>query len=100
MCGIRVDDLASAAHAAQTLSGTFPTAIVTAGGDGVAACGRGANPIQLPALPVELVSTHGAGDMFVGTLAATLAAGATLGDSLSVANRAAAELVSRKPDTE
>jgi ribokinase len=100
LCNIRVDDLASAAHAARTLSGTFPTAVVTAGGDGVAACGRGTQPIELPALPVELVSTHGAGDMFVGTLAATLAAGATLGDSLTAANRAAAELVSRKPDAE
>jgi ribokinase len=59
---------------------------------------RGAQPVELRALPVELVSTHGAGDMFVGTLAATLAAGATLGDSLTAANRAAAEQVSRKPD--
>jgi sugar/nucleoside kinase (ribokinase family) len=62
---------------------------VTAGGDEVAGCQRTAQPIKLPALPVELVSTRGAGDMFVGTLASVLAAGKPLENSLSAANHAA-----------
>lgn len=96
LCGIRVDDLASAAHAARTLSAGFPTAIVTAGGDGVVGCRRGSEPVELPALPVALVSTHGAGDVFVGTLAASLAACAGLETSLRTANEAAALHVSTR----
>ena len=96
LCGMRVNDLASAARAAETLSQTFPSAVVTAGGGGVAGSQRGAEPIALSALPVELVSTHGAGDVFVGTLAATLATGGSLENSLQAANRAAASHVSAK----
>ncbi len=35
----------------------------------------GEAPVTLPALPVRLVSTHGAGDAFVGALVASLASG-------------------------
>ena len=97
LCEVRVDDLASAARAAQTLCATFPSAVVTAGGDGVAWCDHGTQPATLPAHPVELVSTHGAGDAFVGTLAATLATGESLEASIKAANRAAAAHVSAAP---
>ena len=97
LCGLRVDDLASAARAAEALSATFPAVVVTAGGDGVAGCRHGEQPITQSALPVDLVSTHGAGDTFVGTLAATLATGCSLENSLQAANRTAAAHVSAKP---
>ena len=96
LCGVRVDDLASAARAAETLSAAFPSVVVTAGSDGVAGCQRGSKPITLSAIPIELVSTHGAGDMFVGTLAAMLATGSSLEHSLQAANQAAAAHVSAK----
>jgi ribokinase len=96
LCGVRVDDLAAAARAAKDLSAAFPSVVVTAGGDGVAGCQRGSKPVTLSAIPVELVSTHGAGDMFVGTLAATLATGSSLESSLQAANHAAAAHVSAK----
>ena len=61
MCGIAVDDLPSALAAARRLSSGFGTVVVTAGGAGVAGLQRRAEPSALPALPVSLVSTHGAG---------------------------------------
>ncbi|CAH0310691.1 Bifunctional protein HldE [Rahnella aquatilis] len=50
----------------------------------------------MPAEKIELVSTHGAGDCFMGTLCTSLLQGKTLADSVAKANRAAAEHVSRK----
>ena len=41
-----------------------------------------------------MASTHGAGDTFVGTLAARLALGDAMSAALTVANREAAKLVS------
>jgi ribokinase len=89
-CGVVVRDLASAAVAAERLVDRFPAAVVTAGGDGVAAAARGGETVSLAAPPVDVVSTHGAGDVFVGVLAAALAAGSTFADALSRANAAAA----------
>lgn len=93
--GVPVDDLAAAHKSAQGLSRRFPAVVVTAGGDGVAGV-RGSDPaVVMPALPVKLVSTHGAGDVFVGTLAAAFAAGNDFADCLSEANNAAAAHVSK-----
>lgn len=88
--GSAVSDLASAARAAEALSRRFPVVVVTAGGAGVAGRRRGEGPTTLAALPVTLVSTHGAGDVFVGTLVASLAAGRGFADGLAMANAAAA----------
>jgi ribokinase len=91
-----VDDLPSALAAARRLSSGFGTVVVTAGGAGVAGLQRGAEPSALPALPVSLVSTHGAGDVFVGALAASMVRNgdAPLLVHLQAANMAAAEHVS------
>jgi ribokinase len=48
----------------------------------------------MPALPVKLVSTHGAGDAFVGAFAAALVVGSPFIDCLKAANVAAAAHVS------
>lgn len=89
-----VENLASAEKAALALSERFGVVVVTAGGDGVVGVSQGHRPYALPALPVKLVSTHGAGDVFVGTLASALAAGQPLADGIVTANRAAATHVS------
>lgn len=94
MSGCPVGDLASARRAAEALSGRFGTVVVTAGGDGVAGIRRGQEPVAMPAVPVRLVSTHGAGDVFVGGFAAALAAGLPFADCLRSANEAAAVHVS------
>ena len=90
----RVHSLADAAKAAQSLTSRFASAVVTAGGDGVAFKDRVGQTVSLPSVPVKVQSTHGAGDMFVGTLAARLAAGDALQTALSTANQQAAILVS------
>lgn len=97
LCGVAVDTLRAAGEAARLLASRFPTSIVTAGGDGVAGVRSGADAVCLPALPVTLVSTHGAGDVFVGALAVAMTrngASGSLADALTAANRAAAEHVS------
>lgn len=94
LSGIPIGDLASARRAAEALASGFDTVVVTAGGDGVVGIKHGNQPIALPAIPVELVSTHGAGDVFVGSFAAALANGQPLPECLQTANQAAAIHVS------
>jgi ribokinase len=93
-----VGDLATAARAAQVLLTVAPIVIVTAGGAGVAAA-TGAERWTVSAHPVEAPDAHGAGDVFVGALAARLAGDAPLPDALRYANAAAALHVGT-PETE
>ena len=94
LCEIPVDDLISAGTAAEVLGNKFATVVVTAGGNGLAGVTKGEGTIKLPALPVRLVSTHGAGDHFVGSLIAALASGVNFSSALDHANAAAAAHVS------
>ncbi|MES0210391.1 ribokinase [Mesorhizobium sp. M0028] len=87
-----VDTLEGAANAAGML-GSYPAAIVTAGGEGVAYRDRDGQAFALPAMPVKVISTHGAGDEFVGAFAAGLARGQPVEAALAAANAAAALLV-------
>jgi len=89
-----VETLEGAARAAHRLAELCPVAIVTAGGEGVACRERTGGAFALPALPVKVVSTHGAGDEFVGALAAGLARGETMQAAVAAANAASALLVS------
>ncbi|MER8750275.1 PfkB family carbohydrate kinase [Mesorhizobium sp. M1050] len=89
-----VETLDGAAQAARLLADLCPVAIVTAGGEGVACCDRTGEAFALPAIPVKVVSTHGAGDEFVGALAAALARGETMRAAVTAANAASALLVS------
>lgn len=73
------------------------TVIVTLGGEGLI-CATGDSLASQPAPRVSVISTHGAGDMFVGALAAELARGRTIHDALPFAQAAAALLVSTPPD--
>ncbi|WP_114192394.1 ribokinase [Edaphovirga cremea] len=96
LCGIDVNDLDSARAAANALSLTFPVAVVTAGEHGVAFCETARECQSLPAEKVVLVSTHGAGDCFMGTLCASLQNGDSLTQAVTLANQAAGEHVSRR----
>ena len=89
-----VRSLADAEEAAEHLTSRFAAVVVTAGGDGVAFQDEAGAKASLPGVPVKVQSTHGAGDMFVGTLAARLAMGNEVRTALSVANQQAAKLVS------
>lgn len=91
--GPDIASLDDALGAARRLSSRVEVTIVTAGGLGLAFAGERAGEGTIASIPVKVVSTHGAGDMFVGTLAADLAQGAELRRALDRANRAAAALV-------
>lgn len=89
-----VGSLAEAEAAAGFLALRFAAVVVTAGGDGVAFRDRSGQKISLPSVPVKVQSTHGAGDMFVGTFAARLSSGDSVQAALGRANEQAAKLVS------
>ena len=88
--------LATAAQAAQQLATQFDCVIVTAGALGLAAFGADATTLTLPAEIVTVISSHGAGDAFIGTLAAQLVQGAALPTAARAASHAAALHVSGK----
>jgi ribokinase len=82
--------LDSAFDAAQKLGVQFDCVVVTAGGEGLCAWGSGDRGLKLPAQKATVVSSHGAGDAFVGALAAELARGADLEQACRAASDAAA----------
>lgn len=71
--------------------------VLTRGGRGLLVLSRSGRLAALPALPVSLVSSHGAGDCFCGALAARLAAGDNLDEACAYAATAAGLFVSRQP---
>ena len=94
MMGTRpVNSLPDAAAAAGKLADGFKTVIVTAGSAGLAAWAAPDQVLQLPAERVTVVSSHGAGDAFIGALAANLAMGHALDPSCKAASSYAARHV-------
>jgi ribokinase len=89
-----VVSLATASEAAHRLAETFDTVIVTAGSLGLAAVSRGGAAFLLEAEKVQAVSSHGAGDAFIGALSAGLVRGASLREACEAASHAAALHVS------
>ncbi len=85
-----VHDLATATLAAERLLDKVPAVIVTAGAAGVALATRGGQTVSFSAYPITAKSSHGAGDMFMGALAACLALGRDLASAVAYANIAAA----------
>jgi ribokinase len=90
-----IGTLDEALAAARVLAASFPVAVVTAGGNGVAFAGREGGGGTVPPIEVQVVSTHGAGDEFIGVMTARLLQGDGIEDALIAANKAAADLVGR-----
>lgn len=85
------------AAAVQALRAMGPRAvIVTLGGDGLA--GDDGVPFSQPAQRVAVVSSHGAGDAFLGALCAEWLRGATLRKAAQFGQAAAALTVAAPPD--
>ncbi|XBS67895.1 PfkB family carbohydrate kinase [Acerihabitans sp. KWT182] len=95
MSGVTVNSLNSAGEAALRLKERFPVVIVTAGEYGVAFSDSANSYDSLAAEKVELVSTHGAGDCFMGTFCKAFNAGVPLNKAIEAANHAAAIHVSQ-----
>jgi len=89
-----VETLAGAMSAAETLLERCTAVVVTAGGEGCAYADSTGARTRQPGEKVEVESTHGAGDEFIGALAAALLARLPIRAALESANRAAALLVS------
>ncbi len=68
--------------------------IITLGRDGLVHRDRWGKAQHHVVRPVSVVSTHGAGDVFVGALAARVAASAAMEDAIAAAQAAAARFVS------
>ncbi len=98
MCGVAVASLAAAAEAATRLSSQTTNVIVTAGGMGLAVAEWGQPSQAQAAHAVNLVDTHGAGDAFIGALAARLVEGSSLLEATRFANAAASLFVSTPAD--
>jgi ribokinase len=93
--GREVRDLEEAAQVLDGAPPGRPGVVITLGGDGLAFQRKGQRARRLEPHRVEVVSSHGAGDCFLGALAARLARGDDLGDACEWANAAAALFVSR-----
>lgn len=89
-----VETLEDALAAARILARSYPDVIVTAGGAGVAYANSGGDEFTLAAIKITVASTHGAGDEFIGVLAAEIATGSSMTTAITNANEAAAKLVS------
>ena len=92
-----ITSLKAAATAAKTLADRFESVIVTAGALGLAAWSAEDEHFTIPAEKIKVVSSHGAGDAFIGALAACVVGGATFKKACSAASHAAAEHVAGRP---
>jgi ribokinase len=90
-----VADRSSAISVIPILCGKQRSVVITLGGEGLVVCDKSGPIIEMAALPVKVTSTHGAGDCFVGVLAAALAQGMQLIEASRSANEKAAAFVSR-----
>jgi ribokinase len=90
LCGFAVDALSAASRAAVSLLDKANTVVVTAGPAGVAVATRSGLRSEIAGHRVDVVSTHGAGDCFIGSLAARLAGGMEIEEAVRYANAAAA----------
>lgn len=85
------DDMAKALSA---LHAPGRDVVLTRGGDGLMLMTREGTRTDVPALPVKMISSHGAGDCFCGALAARLAAGEATEAACRFATEAAGRFVS------
>ncbi|GLS86770.1 ribokinase [Cypionkella aquatica] len=92
-----ITSLKSAAAAAKKLADRFESVIVTAGALGLAAWSAEDAHFSMPAEKIKAVNSHGAGDAFIGALAACLVGGFDFKLACAAASRAAAAHVAGQP---
>jgi ribokinase len=95
LADVPVQDRATARLAVPALLRHGCSVVITLGGDGLVVAAHGADAFEIEPIPVRVTSTHGAGDCFVGALAAHIAQGASLIAACHPANERAAAFVAR-----
>jgi ribokinase len=90
MSGENLGDDAGAQAALAKLGAAYANVILTLGADGLLVKAADGAVARIAAKPVAVVSAHGAGDCFVGALAAKMAQGGSLRQAAEFANAAAA----------
>ncbi|HJQ28862.1 MAG TPA: ribokinase [Rubrobacter sp.] len=96
LLGEGVEGVDGALSAAPELLALGPKSAVITVGEAGAVFAEGESIEHLPAPEVDVVDTTGAGDAFVGALAAKLARGASLEDAVAYAVRAGAAAVTKE----
>jgi ribokinase len=96
LLGRRVEGVDGALSAARRLLSLGPHSAVITVGEAGAVFANGESAGHLPAPKVEVVDTTGAGDAFVGALAAQLAHEASLEEAVAYAVRAGAAAVTKE----
>jgi ribokinase len=96
LLGENVEGVDGVLSAASELSNLGPRSVVVTVGEDGAVFSNGASAEHLTAPNVEVVDTTGAGDAFVGALAARLADDAPLEDAVAYAVRAGAAAVTKE----
>lgn len=97
-CGLLPESHDPAEAAEQLLSEGPKAVIVTLGRSGLLTRTANGDAFELPGRRVRTVSTHGAGDMFAGALAAETCRGTSLRKAADFAQCAAALHVSKTPE--
>jgi len=91
--GVVVASVHGAEQCAERLGEGRRTVVITLGSNGVVAWSPAAGVVRIPGIKVDAIDTLGAGDVFVGVLAAELDADHDLAAALEAANHAAAASV-------
>ena len=90
MASAQIESAADAERAASKLVTQHRAVVVTLGAQGLVYCDENNDALVQRAFNVQVVSTHGAGDVFVGALAARLADSDDMRPALEYATAAAA----------
>ncbi|MBG1233406.1 PfkB family carbohydrate kinase [Aestuariivirga litoralis] len=96
MSGLEVNDAASTIKALSKLKALGREIVITLGGDGLVVAPAQGDPVIIAPIPIQVASTHGAGDCFIGQLALALAQKQNLIEAARAANQTAAAYVSGK----
>ena len=94
LSGVKILGLQEAYYCLEKLMERLDQVLITLGAEGLV-YGKGSERAHIPGHAVPVVSTLGAGDAFVGVLAAELCRGHDLHDSALIANFAAAASVAK-----
>jgi ribokinase len=94
LSGVKIQGLEEAYYCLEKLRERIDQVLITLGTEGLV-YGKGSERAHIPGHAVPVVSTLGAGDAFVGVLAAELCRGHNLHDSALIANFAAAVSVTK-----